>query len=60
MRRLRSRTLPVAGLPAPKLEEGNFAAAYSKLAPEPAAHRLRVILIGLYRTRSHSCGELLK
>lgn len=53
-------TLPVVELHAPKPEEGDLAAAYSKLAPEYAAYGLSVVLIGLYWAHSHFSGKLLE
>ena len=53
-------TLPVVELHAPKLEEGDLAAAYLKLAPEYGAYILSVILIGFYWAHSHFSGKLLR
>ena len=53
-------TLPVVELHAPKLEEGDLAAAYLKLVPEYGAYVLSVILIGLYWAHSQFSGKLLQ
>lgn len=53
-------TLPAVELHAPKPEEGDFAAAYLKLAPEYGTYVLSVILIGLYWAHSHFSGKLLE